>query len=394
MDGTRQAQRRDARRGPSRRDRHRRHRSRHFRRHAAGHLRSVRDDEGGRRGRRHRAYGRAADRRAARRLRCACARRPAPARVFTIVLPVHPRAARGLTPRDARRCRFRSSSARAVRSGGSCCRGCCEADHDVVAVSREARASASFARLRWIAGDLPNEVPPLPAGATIFSLGPLDAFAEWLAATRLARSRASSRSARAASTRNRIRPTPPSAMLADRLARAEDTLARIADARRAHHRPASDADLWRRTRPQPDADRRVRATLAHLSLRRRRARPAPARARRRSRGRVRRARAARAAAARLRRRRRRAHRVLGRCCAASAHRCRSRRSRCRCRSRSRSRAPASRARSPAFRAASAGALARMREDLVVDDAAAVADFGWSPRAFRPEARDWTPPPLP
>jgi nucleoside-diphosphate-sugar epimerase len=50
--------------------------------------------------------------------------------------------------------------------------------------------------------------------------------------------------------------------------------------------------------------------------------------------------------------------------------------------------------SPAFRAASAGALARMREDLVVDNAAAAADFGWSPRAFEPEARDWTPPPLP
>ena len=50
--------------------------------------------------------------------------------------------------------------------------------------------------------------------------------------------------------------------------------------------------------------------------------------------------------------------------------------------------------SPAFRAASAGALARMREDLLADHAAAVADFGWSPRAFRPGAGDWMPPPLP
>src|SRR5262245_26343901 len=56
-----------------------------------------------------------------------------------------------------------------------------EANHEIVAVSREARAS-SDACLRWIAGRLPGDVPPLPAGATIFSLGPLDAFAEWFAA--------------------------------------------------------------------------------------------------------------------------------------------------------------------------------------------------------------------
>jgi hypothetical protein len=49
---------------------------------------------------------------------------------------------------------------------------------------------------------------------------------------------------------------------------------------------------------------------------------------------------------------------------------------------------------PAFRAASASALDRLAEDLVVDHAAAVADFGWNPRDFRPDEHAWTPPPLP
>ena len=55
------------------------------------------------------------------------------------------------------------------------------AEHDVIAISREPRASGN-ARLRWIAGGLPDRMPSLPPAATIFSLGPLDAFAGWLAA--------------------------------------------------------------------------------------------------------------------------------------------------------------------------------------------------------------------
>jgi len=38
-----------------------------------------------------------------------------------------------------------------------------------------------------------------------------------------------------------------------------------------------------------------------------------------------------------------------------------------------------------------GALARLEQDLVADDAAARADFGWAPRAFRPDARCWVAP---
>src|SRR5262245_30508516 len=55
-----------------------------------------------------------------------------------------------------------------------------QADHEVVALTRETRTSG-HPRLRWIAGGLPDRIPALPAGATIFSLGPLDAFAEWFA---------------------------------------------------------------------------------------------------------------------------------------------------------------------------------------------------------------------
>jgi nucleoside-diphosphate-sugar epimerase len=42
----------------------------------------------------------------------------------------------------------------------------------------------------------------------------------------------------------------------------------------------------------------------------------------------------------------------------------------------------------------AAALARLRKDLLADDAAAAADFAWSPRAFRPDAAAWRPAPLP
>lgn len=39
-------------------------------------------------------------------------------------------------------------------------------------------------------------------------------------------------------------------------------------------------------------------------------------------------------------------------------------------------------------AASAAAVARLREDLVADDAPARAEFGWDPRPFRPDASTW------
>lgn len=55
-----------------------------------------------------------------------------------------------------------------------------DAGYAVVALSRGARAS-SDARLRWVVGDLDAGMPALAAPDVIFSLGPLDAFARWSA---------------------------------------------------------------------------------------------------------------------------------------------------------------------------------------------------------------------
>lgn len=55
-----------------------------------------------------------------------------------------------------------------------------EAGHQVFALSRVARTSTR-ANLTWLIGDVFASMPPLPALDVIFSLGPLNGFAEWLA---------------------------------------------------------------------------------------------------------------------------------------------------------------------------------------------------------------------
>jgi len=263
-----------------------------------------------------------------------------------------------------------------------------QAGHEVVAVSRDARTSAD-ARLRWIAGRLPNDAPSLPPDATIFSLGPLDAFAGWFAAHGARDARVIAIGSRSIETKKDSADASERDVAA-RLARAEASLdaaaARVsvlrptliygagldrsltpivAFARRWHVFPyvsgatglrqpvhaddlASACVALARAMPQrrvydvgggervafSEMLRRVRASLPFAAL----ALPVPL--------------AIATAGAGL-------ARV-----------------------------------SPAFRAASAGALARMREDLVVDHSAAAADFDWSPRKFAPDASDWTPPPLP
>jgi nucleoside-diphosphate-sugar epimerase len=260
--------------------------------------------------------------------------------------------------------------------------------HEVVAVSRAERASGD-ARLRWIASHLPNGVPSLPPGATIFSLGPLDAFAEWFGAHGPRGARVIAIGSRSIDTKKDSADASERDVAA-RLAHAEASLDRsgaritvlrptliygaaldrsltpiVAFARRWRvfpyvagatglRQPVHAGDLasacvaLMETMPPRRAYdvgggeriafsemlRRVRASLPFVSL----ALPVPLAIAR-----------AGAGLARV---------------------------------------------SPAFRAASTGALARMHEDLVVDAAAAVADFGWSPRAFHPEPRDWMPPPLP
>ena len=263
-----------------------------------------------------------------------------------------------------------------------------QAGHEVIAVSRETRASGD-ARLRWVVGELPDPMPPLPAGATLFSLGPLDAFAAWLDAHGAGDARVVAIGSRSVDTKKDSADASERDVAA-RLARAEASLARsgaqvtvlrstliygagldrsltplvafarrwrvfpyVADAR-GLRQPVHAGDLaaacvaLSRTMPPravydvgggeriafSDMLRRVRASLPFAAL----ALPVPL--------------ALASAGASLARM------------------------------------------SPAFRAASTGALARIREDLVADHAAAVADFGWSPRAFRPEPADWTPPALP
>ena len=266
--------------------------------------------------------------------------------------------------------------------------------HDVVAVSRATRAS-NHPGLRWIVGDLPGGMPAPPECTAIFSLGPLDAFAEWFANNRFAaRPRVVAIGSLSAKTKQ-ASADPHERALAERLARAERMLAAAAQARgvastilRASLIYGSGldrtltpivrfAERWRVFPQAPGAlglrqpvhaddlataclalglavsmsegiydvgggERlafatmlaRVRASLPFATL----ALPIPLAL----------ARAGIGLASRL----------------------------------------------PAFRAASASALRRMNEDLVVDHAAAVADFGWTPRDFRPDASAWTPPPLP
>jgi len=268
-----------------------------------------------------------------------------------------------------------------------------DAGHEIVAVSRMPRVTHD-ARVRWITGDLPGGIATPPACDAIFSLGPLDAFAEWLAASRLEdRPRIVAIGSLSERTKRASRDLAERA-LAERLAAAERTLATAAEARgstatilraslvwgagldRSLTPIVALAQRWRvfplapgaRGLRQPvHADdlaaacaalatmpsaagvydvgggerlpfsamlARVRASLPFATL------PLPIPI------------------------------TLARAGVGIARRL------------------------PAFGAASTSALDRLRDDLVVDHAAAVADFGWNPRNFRPDASAWTPPPLP
>ena len=268
-----------------------------------------------------------------------------------------------------------------------------DAGHEIVAISRVPRVSHT-ARLQWISGDLPDGFATPPACDAIFSLGPLDAFAQWLASSRVAGHPRIVAIGSLSERTKRSSRDPAERALAERLATAERTLAAAAAARgstatilraslvwgaaldRSLTPIAAFAQRWRvfplapgaRGLRQPvHADdlaaacaalatlpatggaydvgggerlpfsamlARVRDSLPFATL------PLPIP--------ITLARAGIGVARRL----------------------------------------------PAFGAASTSALDRLGEDLVVDDAAASADFGWNPRAFHPDASAWTPPPLP
>lgn len=267
------------------------------------------------------------------------------------------------------------------------------AGHDVIAVSRALRSSGQR-NLRWIVGDLPERVPLLPQADAIFSLGPLDAFARWFADNGDVRARVVAIGSLSAETKEQSA-DPRERELAARLVQAEQALASAADirgcvstvlratliygagldrsltpivrfARRWHVFPlvigahglrqpvhaddlagaciaaAAAPALARRVYDLGGGERisfetmieRVRASLALRTL------PLPV------------------------------PYALARACAGIARRTRT------------------------FAAASPAALQRMNEDLIAGNDAAVSDFGWSPRDFRPRADDWVPPPLP
>jgi len=267
------------------------------------------------------------------------------------------------------------------------------AGHDVIAVSRESRTSHS-PNLRWIVGDLPGCVPALPRADRIFSLGPLDGFARWFADNGEARARVVAIGSLSAETKQQSADSRERE-LAARLVRAEALLAATADARgsastvlrasliygagldksltpfvrfaqrwrvfplmhgaRGLRQPVHADDLAsaciaaaarpvlaRRVYEVVGGERirfdtmlaRVRASLPFATL------PLPIPC------------------------------ALARACAGITRSTRT------------------------LAAASPAALLRVNEDLVADNSAGAADFGWSPRDFRPRADDWTPPPLP
>lgn len=266
------------------------------------------------------------------------------------------------------------------------------AGHEVIAVSRVSRASET-PHLRWIVGDLPGRVPSLPRANLIFSLGPLDAFARWFADNSEMRARVVALGSLSAETKQRSVDLEERD-LAARLVQAEEMLATAADARGAVSTVLRasliyGAGLDRSLTPFVNFAQRWRVFPLLLGARGLR-QPVHA------------------------------GDLAGACIAASAAPVPARRvydvgggerisfdaMLARVRASlpfgtlpvpvpyALARACARLARSTqTFAAASPAALQRMNDDLVVDNTAAVSDFGWSPRDFRPRADDWTPPPL-
>lgn len=265
------------------------------------------------------------------------------------------------------------------------------AGHDVVAISREARESAR-PNVRWIVGALPSPVTALPAADAIFSLGPLDGFAEWYAGhpepTRVVAIGSLSAVTKAASSDPRERD------VAARLAKAEATLVAAAAVR------GTEATVLRATLIYGAGLDRSLAPIARFA---RRWRVFPFVAGASGLRQPVHADDLAAACAELAAMRHLPQSVYA---VGGGERLAFATMLARVRASlpiatlplpmpfALARAASGIARRlPAFRAVSPAALERLREDLVTDHAAAVADFGWSPRDFRPDTGAWTPPPL-
>jgi len=261
--------------------------------------------------------------------------------------------------------------------------------HSLVATSRVPRASAN-PRLRWIVGNLDTSMPALPAFDGVLSLGPLDAFARWFAQARFegrprviafgSMSRESKRDSDDAAER----------ALAARLGEAEDRLHAAAEAAGC---------AWTLFRPTLIYGAGIDRSLTPIARFAQRWRVFPQ---------VRGASGLRQPV--------HADDLAGACVAAlGAARTHNRIYALGGGERlafdamlGRMRAslplrtvplpvPVGAARALLDLAHALGlpsphrmAVARMRRDLVADDAAAMADFGWAPRMFRPDAGSWIP----
>ncbi|MCK9537627.1 NAD-dependent epimerase/dehydratase family protein [Dokdonella sp.] len=100
---------------------------------------------------------------------------------------------------------------------------------DVLAVSRQPRALR--AGLRWLVADLHGSMPALPAVEQVFSLGPLDAFAQWFAGADAVRPARIVAIGSMSIDSKRVSSDPAERDLALRLAAAEAQLAAAAAAR-------------------------------------------------------------------------------------------------------------------------------------------------------------------
>lgn len=263
------------------------------------------------------------------------------------------------------------------------------AGHDVVALSRTPRTSADPC-LRWVVGNLDHDVPALPPLDAVFSLGPLDAFARWferaheIGAPRVVAFGSMSLETKRDST------DPAERALAARLDAAERMLRAASEAR---------GGTWTLFRPTLIYGAGVDRSLSPIARLAQRWRVFP-----------------RLPAATGLRQPVHAEDLAAACMAALG----SAQAACRTYAlgggerlafdamlaRVQASLPVRTLPLPiplaplrgmlgvaaalGLQPSRAAALARLRRDLVADDAAAKADFGWSPRAFRPDAAAWRP----
>jgi nucleoside-diphosphate-sugar epimerase len=256
------------------------------------------------------------------------------------------------------------------------------AGYEVIALSRVARGGGAE-RLQWRVGDLDHSMPDLPAIDLVVSCGPLDAFARWFAHTPACIGRVVAFGSMSIESKQGSPDAAERALVA-RLHEAERSTMATAQAR---------ACAWTMLRPTLIYGAAVDRSLTPLARFARRWRLFP-----------------RIPAAHGLRQPVHADDLAGACVAVAA-------------------TPRSAGRvyalgggerlafaamlervhaSLPFRAVplplpltllqpfarSVPALERLRRDLVADDSAAMADFGWAPRAFRPDAACWFAPPMP